>query len=87
MYTNLIPVVNTRNECKYCQTSNQNVFNSVTQKMNFIFQWSTADSLALSSIRLLTMQAFGISDIRNNNNNKKQEGKNKLDRAKTITKK
>ena len=55
MYTNLIPVVNTRNECKYCQTSNQNVFNSVTQKMNFIFQRPTAGSLALSSIRLLTM--------------------------------
>ena len=33
LYTQgLFVVVNTRNECKYCQTSDQNVFNSLTQK-------------------------------------------------------
>ena len=63
LYTQgLFVVVNTRNECKYCQTSDQNVFNSLTQKMNLPFQRPTADSLALSVVCLLTVRVLDISD-------------------------
>ena len=85
LYTQgLFVVVNTRNECKYCQTSDQNVFNSLTQKMNLPFQRPTADSLALSVVCLLTVRVLDISDKKKNKN--KIQRKNKLDRTKTIKK-